>query len=73
MKAGIAILNGAGGEYPGWDGPRVWARAVCMAEGAGRLGFRTVWIDPEEEGWPDTFVPAPSLTVARLSDLLEHC
>ena len=47
--------------------------AEADAWGAGRLGFRTVWIDLEEEGWPDAFVPAPSLTVTRLSDLLEHC
>ena len=47
--------------------------AEADAWGAGRLGFRTVWIDLEEEGWPDAFVPAPALTVTRLSDLLEHC
>jgi HAD superfamily hydrolase (TIGR01509 family) len=46
--------------------------AEADAWGAGRLGFRTVWIDLGEEGWPDTFVPAPSLTVAHLTDLLEH-
>jgi HAD superfamily hydrolase (TIGR01509 family) len=46
--------------------------AEADAWGAGRLGFRTVWIDLGEEGWPDAFVPAPSLTVARLTDLLEH-
>jgi putative hydrolase of the HAD superfamily len=46
--------------------------AKADAWGAGRLGFRTVWIDLGKEGWPDTFVPAPSLTVASLTDLLEH-
>ena len=46
--------------------------AEADAWGAGRLGFRTVWIDLGEEGWPDGLVPAPSLTVARLTDLLEH-
>jgi HAD superfamily hydrolase (TIGR01509 family) len=46
--------------------------AEADAWGAGRLGFRTVWIDLGEAGWPDAFAPAPSLTLARLSDLLEH-
>ena len=56
--------------------PRAALHVGDMAEadawGAGRLGFRTVWIDREEQGWPDEFVPAPSLTVAHLDDLLEH-
>jgi HAD superfamily hydrolase (TIGR01509 family) len=46
--------------------------AEADAWGAGRLGFKTVWIDRKEEGWPDAFGPEPSLTVTRLDDLLEH-
>jgi HAD superfamily hydrolase (TIGR01509 family) len=46
--------------------------AEADAWGAGRVGFRTVWIDLGEEGWPDELVPSPSLTVTCLTDLLEH-
>jgi HAD superfamily hydrolase (TIGR01509 family) len=46
--------------------------AEADAWGAGRLGFRTVWIDLGEESWPDELVPAPSLTVTHLTDLLDH-
>ena len=46
--------------------------AESDAWGAGRLGFRTVWIDLAEEGWPDGLMPAPSLIVAHLTNLLEH-
>jgi alkanesulfonate monooxygenase SsuD/methylene tetrahydromethanopterin reductase-like flavin-dependent oxidoreductase (luciferase family) len=43
MKAGIAILSGAAGEYAGWDGERVWRRAVETAILAERLGFGFAW------------------------------
>jgi HAD superfamily hydrolase (TIGR01509 family) len=46
--------------------------AESDAWGAGRLGFRTVWIDLAEAGWPDRLAPAPALTVASLAELLEH-
>jgi len=46
--------------------------AEADAWGAGRLGFRTVWIDPGEEAWPEALVPEPSLTVTHLAYLLEH-
>jgi HAD superfamily hydrolase (TIGR01509 family) len=46
--------------------------AEADAWGAGRLGFKTVWIDLGEEGWPDALTPSPSLTVAHLADLLPH-
>jgi putative hydrolase of the HAD superfamily len=56
--------------------PQVALHVGDMAEadawGAGRLGFRTVWIDREQQEWPEALEPAPSLTVARLGDLLEH-
>jgi HAD superfamily hydrolase (TIGR01549 family) len=42
------------------------------AWGAGRLGFRTVWIDKNEDGWPSELEGAPTLTVNRLSELLDH-
>jgi putative hydrolase of the HAD superfamily len=42
------------------------------AWGAGRLGFKTVWIDRKREGWPERLHPQPSLTVSRLADLLER-
>jgi putative hydrolase of the HAD superfamily len=41
------------------------------AWGAGRLGFKTVWIDRKREGWPERLVPQPTLTVSRLADLLD--
>jgi len=41
------------------------------AWGAGRLGFRTVWINRSGEAWPEAEHP-PTLTVARLADLLGH-
>jgi HAD superfamily hydrolase (TIGR01509 family) len=40
--------------------------------GAGRLGFKTVWIDAGDKGWPEELTPEPSLTVTRLSDLLRE-
>ena len=40
--------------------------------GAGRLGFRTVWIDRAQKGWPDSLEGRPTLTVTRLADLLGH-
>jgi HAD superfamily hydrolase (TIGR01509 family) len=46
--------------------------AEADAWGAGRLGFRTVWIDLGGEGWADELAPTPSLTVRHLTDLLEH-
>jgi len=46
--------------------------AKADAWGAGRLGFRTAWIDLGQEGWPDELEPAPTLTLARLADLFEH-
>jgi HAD superfamily hydrolase (TIGR01509 family) len=46
--------------------------AEADAWGAGRLGFRAVWIDPGKEGWPDGLAPAPALTVAGLTELLDH-
>jgi HAD superfamily hydrolase (TIGR01509 family) len=46
--------------------------AEADAWGAGRLGFRTVWIDKENEGWPAELDGAPALTVARLAELLDH-
>ena len=46
--------------------------AEADAWGAGRLGFKTVWIDLGEAGWPDALEPTPTLTVTRLTDLLEH-
>jgi HAD superfamily hydrolase (TIGR01509 family) len=42
------------------------------AWGAGRLGFKTVWIDRKQEGWPERLHPQPSLTVSRLADLLSR-
>ena len=42
---------------------------VC---GAGRLGFKTVWINPGPNGWPEELTPTPSLTVACLADLLRE-
>ena len=46
--------------------------AEADAWGAGRLGFRTVWIDRAGEGWPARLGEAPTLTVSRLADLLER-
>lgn len=46
--------------------------AEADAWGAGRLGFKTVWIDLEQDGWSDELAPPPSLTVTHLTDLLEH-
>jgi HAD superfamily hydrolase (TIGR01509 family) len=46
--------------------------AEADAWGAGRLGFRTVWIDRAGEGWPTALETRPTLTVARLADLLSH-
>lgn len=40
--------------------------------GAGRLGFKTVWIDSGKECWPEGLAPEPSLAVARLADLLRE-
>jgi HAD superfamily hydrolase (TIGR01509 family) len=42
------------------------------AWGAGRLGFRTVWIDKNEDGWPCDLDGTPTLTVTRLAELLDH-
>jgi len=42
------------------------------AWGAGRLGFKTVWIDRKREGWPERLHPQPWLTVSRLADLLDR-
>jgi FMN phosphatase YigB (HAD superfamily) len=42
------------------------------AWGAGRLGFRTVWIDKNEDGWPADLEYAPTLTVTKLAELLDH-
>jgi HAD superfamily hydrolase (TIGR01509 family) len=46
--------------------------AEADAWGAGRLGFRTVWIDRAGEGWPAALEARPTLTVSRLADLLGH-
>lgn len=46
--------------------------AEADAWGAGRLGFRTVWIDRKGEGWPSALGTPPTLTVARLTELLDH-
>jgi putative hydrolase of the HAD superfamily len=46
--------------------------AEADAWGAGRLGFKTVWIDRGAKGWPDELDPAPSLTVTRIADLLDR-
>jgi len=46
--------------------------AEADAWGAGRLGFRTVWIDRDTAGWPDALEPRPDLSIPRLADLLEH-
>jgi len=46
--------------------------AEADAWGAGRLGFRTVWIDGAEKGWPARLAGRPTLTVTRLVDLLSH-
>lgn len=46
--------------------------AEADAWGAGRLGFRTVWIDKEAKGWPAELEGKPTLTVSRLADLLDH-
>jgi len=45
-------------------GPDAW--------GAGRLGFKTVWIDASDDPWPADLVPSPTLRVCRLADLLQH-
>jgi HAD superfamily hydrolase (TIGR01509 family) len=41
------------------------------AWGAGRLGFRTVWINKNDEPYPEAEHP-PTLEISRLADLLEH-
>ncbi len=46
--------------------------AEADAWGAGRLGFRTVWIDKSSEGWPSALGHPPTLQVAHLSELLDH-
>ena len=45
--------------------------AVSDAWGAGRLGFKTVWINPKAKPWSEDAHP-PTLTVERLADLLDH-
>jgi HAD superfamily hydrolase (TIGR01509 family) len=42
------------------------------AWGAARLGFRTVWIDKNEDGWPEDLGKEPTLTVVKLAELLDH-
>lgn len=42
------------------------------AWGAGRLGFRTVWIDKNADGWPGELEMSPTLIVNRLAELLDH-
>jgi HAD superfamily hydrolase (TIGR01509 family) len=42
------------------------------AWGAARLGFRTVWIDKNQDGWPTGLGGAPTLTVGRIAELLDH-
>ena len=42
------------------------------AWGAARLGFRTVWIDKNQDGWPEELGSAPTLTVGRIAELLDH-
>ena len=44
MQAGIMALNGTAGEYAGWDGARVWKRAIEIADLAEGLGFNYVWV-----------------------------
>lgn len=46
--------------------------AEADAWGAGRLGFKTVWIDAGDGPWPAELSPAPTLRVSRLADLLQH-
>jgi FMN phosphatase YigB (HAD superfamily) len=46
--------------------------AEADAWGAGRLGFRTVWIDREDKGWPENIEGSPTLTVNELKELLNH-
>ncbi len=41
------------------------------AWGAGRLGFRTVWINKNAEPYPESEHP-PTLEIGRLVDLLDH-
>jgi FMN phosphatase YigB (HAD superfamily) len=45
--------------------------ALSDAWGAGRLGFKTVWINPKAKPWSEEAHP-PTLTVKRLADLLAH-
>jgi alkanesulfonate monooxygenase SsuD/methylene tetrahydromethanopterin reductase-like flavin-dependent oxidoreductase (luciferase family) len=44
MQAGIMVNSGAAGEYTGWGGARMWARALEIAEAAERLGFTFAWV-----------------------------
>ncbi len=46
-------------------------QAKADAWGAGRLGLRTVWINPAAEPYPEDDHP-PTLTVERLADLAGH-
>jgi HAD superfamily hydrolase (TIGR01509 family) len=46
--------------------------ARADAWGAGRLGFRTVWIDKASEGWPADLGPPPSVHIGRLEELLDQ-
>jgi len=45
--------------------------ALSDAWGAGRLGFKTVWINLKAKPWSEDAHP-PTLTVGRLADLLGH-
>jgi HAD superfamily hydrolase (TIGR01509 family) len=42
------------------------------AFGAGRLGFKTVWLDRKQEGWNEALGPVPTLTLGHISELIEH-
>ena len=44
MQAGIMVNSGVGGEYAGWDGARMWQRALRVGELTEELGFTFAWV-----------------------------